>query len=191
MLLTYEDALYYKLLSQVGYEKDVDDWITFICNSNETLEYVNLDLAFCQGKNNEIISCLHNYIGDNKVDEIIVHNRLRLFILEKLNRNEVTIEQAADSLSNFALATNNWFSDIWFDFYVIGEYLDEVNEGIMKKEDFYLEVRKFIETGDNMFYNTRPTNNASVKKQKNKSELYFTLVLLLILIILIICISLR
>lgn len=190
MFLTYEDALFYKLLCQAGYEKDVDDWITFICNSNETLEDINLDLAFCQGKNNEIISCLHNYIGDNKVDELVVKNHLRLFILEKLNRNEITIEQAADSLSKFAWATNDWFSDIWFDFYVIGEYLDEVNEGIMKKEDFYLEVRKFIETGDNMFDNTRPTNNAPVEKTKNKLELYFGLVWLFIHIILIIWISL-
>lgn len=158
MLLTYEDALFYKLISQVGYEKDVDDWINFICNSNETLEDINLDLAYCQVKNNEIISCFHNYIGDNQVNERVVKNRIRLFILEKLNKNYITINLATKSLIRFFEIVESRDFDAWYDFYVIYEYLDFVGEGIVKKEEFELELLHYIETGNLQFHNPFSNN---------------------------------
>jgi multiple sugar transport system ATP-binding protein len=40
MILSYEDAFFYKLLMQVGFEKEVNEWINNIANANETLEMV-------------------------------------------------------------------------------------------------------------------------------------------------------
>ena len=40
MLLSYEDAYYYKLLLQNGFYNDVNDFINDIANKNNTLEAV-------------------------------------------------------------------------------------------------------------------------------------------------------
>lgn len=168
MLVTYEDALFYKLLSQIGYEKDVDDWITSICNENERLEGVHLDLAYCQGKNNAIISCLHNYIGDNQVDNQIVQTRLRLFILEKLNQNEITIDFATTSLIRLSKVVGDCGFDIWFDFYLVGEYFDFVDEGTVKKEEFDAEIRHYLETGKHLF---REPDSSREKTKKSSTKM--------------------
>ena len=45
MLLSYEDACYYKLLMQAGFVDDVNKWINNIVNNNEILEGIYLDLV--------------------------------------------------------------------------------------------------------------------------------------------------
>ena len=72
---------------------DVNEWIDNIINDNEVLEGLYLDLACCFGNINKIISVLHNYLKDCKIniDNKLVCDKLRLFIKEKLDNKEITL----------------------------------------------------------------------------------------------------
>lgn len=52
---------------------------------------------------NELISCLFSYIGNNKIDDKGLCDRLRLFIKEKIDKAEISYEEAANSLCGFAI----------------------------------------------------------------------------------------
>ena len=84
MILLYEDACYYKLLLQGGFCKEVNEWIDNIATNIDVLEGIYLDLVCNQNNLSKLISCLHSYIGNNKIDDKGLCDRLRLFIKEKL-----------------------------------------------------------------------------------------------------------
>ena len=84
MKLSYLDAYYYKLLLEVGFSEDVNNWILGLAEKCDVLEGIYLDLVSNQGDNNKVISCLHNYIGEKDIDDDALATKLRLFILNKL-----------------------------------------------------------------------------------------------------------
>lgn len=67
----------------------MNQWIDSIAANNDVLEGIYLDLVCNQNNLNGLISCLHSYIGNNKIDDKALCDRLRLFIKEKLHNNEL------------------------------------------------------------------------------------------------------
>lgn len=182
MLLSYEDACFYKLLMQAGFVDDVNKWITNIANDNETLEGIYLDLVCCLGKVNEAISCLHNYIKDNIINDKFVCNRLRLFIKKKLDNNEMSIDEASKALYTFSISSEKWNEKYWDDFYYLSVYEDYCLSGLMDKEDYYIIVKDFIEKGNRVNPNdfwTKREKNHKVNKKQRKYKIIWTLVLIL------------
>ena len=68
MNLSFDDAMFYKVLLQGGFKEDVDKWIDEFINNTELLEGIYLDLACCYSNLNESIYCLHNYICENTIN---------------------------------------------------------------------------------------------------------------------------
>ncbi|MBQ8292580.1 MAG: hypothetical protein IJX78_02085 [Bacilli bacterium] len=172
-MLAYEEAYFYKLLAETGFEKEVEDWIENILNNNVTLEGINLDLVYNQSNIYEVISCLHNYIGDNQVNDQILCDRLRLFIKEKLDKNEISLDKAIISLERFVSSTEKGMTDYWKDFYLIGAYFDDAIEGLIDKEKYYARVMVYIETGisfdsKNLWRNKR--HNKKMKKLNKEAR---------------------
>ena len=62
VMLSCEDALFYKTLARCGFIKEVDELIDNIINDNELLEGLYLDLAYCFGDINKIISTKFLYM---------------------------------------------------------------------------------------------------------------------------------
>ena len=151
MKLTYEDAYYYKLLLQLGFTKEVDNWILSIANNNKELEGIYLDLVCAnnlkENSINEVISCLHNYIGDNKINDKELCDKLRLFIKTKLDNNEIDESTSADYLSGFAIASEKIHDKYWSDLYYISVYGDYKAEGFIDETKYNKIVRDFLETG--------------------------------------------
>ena len=73
------------MLLENGFVGEVDQWIDNIAVNNDTLEGINLDLVSALGDSNKIISSLHNYLLDKKIDDKSVCERLRLFIKDKVS----------------------------------------------------------------------------------------------------------
>ena len=148
MLLSYEDAYFYKLLGELGFEKEVEMWIEGILNSNETLEGINLELVYHQSNLYEIISLLHNYIGDNKVNDKQLCDKLRLFIKDKIDKDEITVLDAVEALYGFAYVSENTHEKYWNDFYVIAENYNFESDKTVKQSKFYKNFYHFLETGE-------------------------------------------
>ena len=147
MLLSYEDLYFYKLILQGGFHQEVNEWIDNIATNNDVLEGIYLDLVCNQNNLNELISCLQCYIGKNTVDDKALCDRLRLFIKEKLDKGEISYEEAANSLCGFAIKSENWEEEPWKDFYMVSVYGDYMDGGFLDVEDYHKIVSEFINIG--------------------------------------------
>ena len=146
-MLSYEDAYFYKLILQCGFYEEVNEWIDSIAVVNDSLEGIYLDLVCNQNNMNELISCLHSYIGDNKIDDKGLCDRLRLFIKEKIDKGEISYEEAANSLCGFAIKSEKWEEEPWKDFYMISVYGDYMDGGFFDVKDYHKIVIEFVNTG--------------------------------------------
>lgn len=172
MLLSYEEASFYKLLLQTGFEKDVNKFIDLILENNDTLEGINLDLVSNQGDINSLISCLHNYIGDNIVDDKTISDRLRLFIKDKVDKDELSVEEAVNALYGFVCISEKYHDEFWHDFYLIGEDYEFYYGKDIEKTNFLNRFYHYIETGEK-FKIDYPVGRLSFKEllKKEKEEM--------------------
>ena len=192
MNLSFDDAMFYKVLLQSGFKEDVDKWIDEFINNTELLEGIYLDLACCYSNLNETISCLHNYIGENPINDKEVCTRLRVFIKNKLENNEISIERATDALISFA--SDRWQEKYWSDFYMISIYDEYLNVGFSEQVETFAMVREFINTGKrldaNKFWLDRKKKNKIVRKKENKYKILSAVVLFLYSILIMVLSSL-
>lgn len=181
MKLSLDDAMFYKLLLQSGFKEDVDKWIDDFINNNTSLEGIYLDLACCHSNLNDIISCLHNYIGDNHINNKEVCDRLRYFIKSKLDNDEITIEQAIKALAIFC--SDKIHDEFWSDFFIVGIFEEYMMREFLDKEEFFNMVREFINTGKRLdsekFWVERENKYKVIRKKENKYKLLSALVLFL------------
>ena len=181
MSLSFNDAMFYKVLLQSGFEEDVDKWIDEFINNTELLEGIYLDLACCYSDLNEIISYLHNYIGDNPINDKEVCDRLRCFIKTKLDNDEITIDRATEALISFA--SDRWQENYWSDFYVISIFVEYLNAGFSEQIETFALIREFINTGKRLdidkFWLDTEKKNKTARKKENKYKLLVTVVLIL------------
>ena len=96
---------------------------------------------------NELISCLRSYIGNNKINDKGLCDRLRLFIKEKIDKGEISYEEAANSLCGFAIKSEKWEEEPWKDFYMISVYGDYMDGGFLDVKDYHKIVIEFVNTG--------------------------------------------
>lgn len=183
MIVSFEDAFFYKILLQSGFEVEVNQWIDTIANNNEKLEDINLELVCSQGDTNKVISCLHNYIGKNNIDDEILCDRLRLFVKSKIDNEELTIEKAAESLCSFSLSSEKIYEEYWNDFYILGVYGDLVAEGLISIEEYNAIARQYIETGNKIntddFWSSRANRYDAFRKKERKYKILYIVGLVL------------
>lgn len=183
MYITYEEAYFYKLLLQNGFVEEVDKWIEFIAVNNDYLEGINLDLISALGDVNKIISSLHNYLLDKKIDDKSVCERLRLFIKDKVDNEEISILQAANILYYFSCQNEKMHEEYWHDFYTIGIYKEYFEEDCLDEAEFNSIVKQFLETGNqvdtNDFWNKRNEKYTLSRKKERKCKVFCALGLVL------------
>ena len=181
MNLSFDDAMFYKVLLQSGFKEDVDKWIDDFINNTELLEGIYLDLACCYSDLNETISCLHNYIGDNPINDKEVCTRLREFVKVKLENNEISIERAIGALISFA--SDKRHEKYWSDFYMVSIFEEYQSAGFADQVEIFAMVREFINTGKRLdadkFWLDREKKNKIVRKKENKYKIMSAVVLIL------------
>ena len=181
MNLSFDDAMFYKVLLQSGFKEDVDKWIDDFINNTELLEGIYLDLACCYSDLNETISCLHNYIGDNPINDKEVCIRLREFIKEKLDNSEISIERATGALISFV--SDNRHKKYWSDFYMVSIFEEYQSAGFADQVEIFAMIREFINTGKRLdadkFWLDRENRSKKVRKKENKYKILSAVVLIL------------
>lgn len=171
MQLSYLDAYYYKLLLEVGFSEDVNNWILSLAEKCDVLEGIYLDLVSNQGDNSKVISCLHNYICEKDIDDDALATKLRLFVLNKYESGSIDIRKVAESLTRFVNLTEKWHSKPFYNFVLIGDALDLYYEGIMKTDKFNKLVIDYLKTGETVVYNSlfeKPSFSKILKQEKQE-----------------------
>lgn len=146
--LTYEEAYFHKVLIELGFNEEFEKYIDYLENELIVYEGFYLDLIYNQSSPLNVISLLNNYILDKDIDKFLVFKKVRFFLLDKLNNNEIDLEKTIESLdllSFYFLEKNSM--DEWDAFYEDHElgYLDRYNIDLLKVVRSYLETGKIEE----------------------------------------------
>ena len=143
--LTYEEAYFYKILIELGFNEEFEKYIDYLESELIVYEGFYLDLIYNQSSPLNVISLLNNYILDKDIDKFLVFKKVRFFLLDKLNNNEIDLEKTIESLDllSFYFLEDDCM-DEWDTFYADYElgYLDRYNLDLLKV------VRSYLETGE-------------------------------------------
>lgn len=176
--LTYEEAYFHKVLIEIGFNEEFEKYIDYLENELEVYEGFYLDLIYNQSNTSNIISLLNNFVLDKKINESKVFEKVRFFLLDKLNNNEINEKKAIELLS---LLYNHYFTYIdkmeeWFYFY------EEYIMGYLKDENINVAIRTFLEKGE-IEYDTYNLLYEENKKEYLKVGLYVFIYISLIVIL--------
>lgn len=176
--LTYEEAYFYKILIELEFNEEFEKYIEYLENELEVYEGFYLDLIYNQSSPLNVISLLNNYILDKDIDKSLVFEKVRFFLLDKLNNNEINEKKAIELLS---LLYNHYFTYIdkmeeWFYFY------EEYIMGYLKDENINVAIRTFLEKGE-IEYDTYNLLYEENKKEYLKVGLYVFIYISLIVIL--------
>ena len=176
--LTYEEAYFYKILIELEFNEEFEKYIEYLENELEVYEGFYLDLIYNQSSPLNVISLLNNYILDKDIDKFLVFKKVRFFLLDKLNNNEINEKKAIELLS---LLYNHYFTYIdkmeeWFYFY------EEYIMGYLKDENINVAIRTFLEKGE-IEYDTYNLLYEENKKEYLKVGLYVFIYISLIVIL--------
>ena len=165
--LTYEEAYFHKVLIELGFNEEFEKYIDYLENELIVYEGFYLDLIYNQSSPLNVISLLNNYILDKDIDKSLVFEKVRFFLLDKLNNNEINEKKAIELLS---LLYNHYFTYIdkmeeWFYFY------EEYIMGYLKDENINVAIRTFLEKGE-IEYDTYNLLYEENKKEYLKVGLY-------------------
>ena len=169
--LTYEEAYFYKILIELEFNEEFEKYIEYLENELEVYEGFYLDLIYNQSSPLNVISLLNNFILDKDIDKSLVFEKVRLFLLDKLNNNEIDLEKTIESLDLLSFyfleddCMDEW--DTFYEDYELG-YLDRYNLDLLKV------VRSYLETGKIENYE-RSYVPKEDKKKKLKIGLYVLL----------------
>ena len=170
--LTYEEAYYHKVLIELGFNEEFEKYIDYLENNLKVYEGIYLDLIYNQSSPLNVISLLNNYILDKDIDKSIVLEKVRLFLLDKLNKNELCLEKIIESLESLSFyyyleddSMDEW--DSFYEDYDLG-YINEHNL------DLLTTVKTYLETGEIEEYEISYFSEAD-KNKKLKLGLYVLL----------------
>lgn len=171
MQLSYLDAYFYKLLLEVGFVEDVNNWISSLAEDCDVLEGIYLDLVSNQGDNSKVISCLHNYICEKEVDDDALATKLRLFLLNKYENGLIDIYQVAEAATGFVNLSEKWHNNEFNNFVLIGEALDLYYDGLITYDKLNRVVSDYLKTGETVIYNSlfeKPSFSKILKQEKQE-----------------------
>ena len=176
--LTYEEAYFHKVLIELGFNEEFEKYIDYLENELIVYEGFYLDLIYNQSSPLNVISLLNNYILDKDIDKSLVFEKVRFFLLDKLNNKEINEKKAIELLS---LLYNHYFTYIdkmeeWFYFY------EEYIMGYLKDENINVAIRTFLEKGE-IEYDTYNLLYEENKKEYLKVGLYVFIYISLIVIL--------
>ena len=138
-----DDAYYHLLLMKSGLDDGYDAWLDGYLEAEDPLSDIVLNLASCGSNMNETISSLNAYCGQKpEVDERAICDRLRNFLKDAYHSGRMSQREVVDAMYRIACAhgdPDDFYFDIWGDFYYLEDSLYLVESGIVS-EDVFQEV---------------------------------------------------
>ena len=127
-MLSFEQALYYKLLCQLGYTEEIDAYVEELLEK-EDCEGIFLDLAWCASDLNKYVEVLTAYLKGAVVDNLLVCQMLKEFVARRYDAMDFEIETCAKILYQFAVISEKYTEEGFDEMYRIGIEFEEVIDG--------------------------------------------------------------
>lgn len=146
--MTYEYAVYFKLLLLCGYQEELQQYIDKALIEQNPVSDIILTLSTAGDNKKIILSVLNEYLFQVKDADIdyngIVFNLVMSFLQTKYRDNLLPIKSIAELMYRFALYTERYIDEPWSTMYCLSNLFDEAEAGYIDKDDFMLKFEAFI-----------------------------------------------
>ena len=144
--MSYEEAMFYKIMLQSGNREIYETWIDNKLNTEESFNEETVDLAFLRDIN-DIISYLHNYVLDKYVDENIVFEYIWTVINKNYTDNTWTREETVQRMYRiWSVIKDEEYSyeEPWYTMFLLDDLYEEASYGYVSKQSVNKVFEKFV-----------------------------------------------
>lgn len=148
-MISFEDALYFKLLLEVGVSDVPDDYLEKALEEEEPLSDVALELAYSGGDRNAQLTALNKYLSGAKADRIdiasVVDRVFDRFVheYESIDKNEYYLNSINGLVDSMYRTYRSADASGFFEnnaeikhFNVIDDYYQLACDGVIPESDF-------------------------------------------------------
>lgn len=155
--MTYEYAIYFKLLLLCGYKDEMEQFIDAALVEQEPLSYIVLELVTNGSDDKKALSKLNEYIWqaqDSDIDYEAVFKLVMAFLKRRYVEDAMSIQDITALMERIAIYTERDNEEPWQTMYLLGELFDEAEEGYIDKADYRRKFDAFI--NDNICFRDHP-----------------------------------
>lgn len=145
--MTYEYAVYFKLLLLCGYKDELQAYINNALIEQNPLSDVILELSQSDNDKNTL-SILNQYlskVNDTDIDyNHTVFNLIMDFLKMHFTSGNLSMKEITDLMYKIALNTGRELEEPWQSMYFLGDFYAEAEEGYFDMDDFKRKFDAFI-----------------------------------------------
>ena len=150
--MTYEYAVYFKLLLLCGYRDELQQYIDNALVEQDPLSEIILELSTAGSDDKRALSMLNEFLrqvvdSDSDWDKT-VFELVMSFLKREYVHNEMSMKNITDLMYKLAVHTERYYYEPWYTMYLIGELFDEAETGYIDKADYQQKFEAFL-SGNN------------------------------------------
>ncbi len=146
--MTYEYAVYFKLLLLCGYEDELQQYVDHALIEQNPLSDIILTLSTAGDNEKSILSALNEYllqVNDADIDyDGTVFDFVMAFLQKKNSEKSLSMKAMTELMYRLARNTNRYFDEPWSTMYLMDDLFNEAESGCIDKSDFLLKFDAFI-----------------------------------------------
>ncbi len=149
--MTYEYAVYFRILLLCGYTDELNEYIDKALIEQDPISDIVMDLSLSSNDNKKMFSVLNEYILDVKDTDIdyngCVFDLVRSFLKKLYNEHTLPMEDLTRLMCQIAINSERTLDDPWCILYNMDILYSEAQLGYYDKDDFQNKFDAFINNG--------------------------------------------
>ncbi|MDD6146423.1 MAG: hypothetical protein PUB43_05230 [Oscillospiraceae bacterium] len=146
--MTYEYAVYYKLMLLCGYKDELLQYIDKALVDQDPLSDIVLELSTAGSDDKKMLSVLNDYllqVKDSEIDyDVTVFDYVMSFLKRRYVENAIPMKEIAKLMYRLAVHIERYCDEPWHTMYFLGELFDEAENGYFDKGDYQRKFEAFI-----------------------------------------------
>ena len=147
-MISYEYAVYYKLLLLCGYTEELRDYIDTALVEQNPISDVVLELSTAGSDDKRLLTVLNEYLSnvqDSDIDyDSEVFELVMSFFRKKYVEEAASMAEVAALMYQMAVHTGRYLEEPWYTMYFMGDMLEEADNGYIDKKDYQRRFHAFV-----------------------------------------------
>ena len=146
--MTYEYAVYFKLLLLCGYKDELAQYVDVALAKQDPLSGIILELATTGPDDKKILTVLNEYllqVKDSDIDyDNVVFDLILSFLKRKYIEDAMPMKDITRLMYRLSLHTNRHLDDPWYTMSLMDDLFDDAEIGFISKADYQRTFDAFI-----------------------------------------------
>ncbi len=150
-MLTYEDALFHKLLLESGETGELEPAIDRLLSEEEPLSEVVLQLAYAGGDPKKQLSALNGYLREapeGSVDTDAVFHRLAEYLRRLYQADPSDLRRIGTLMYEFARNAGLGHDYPWYELEQLGDCSELIDEDLIEPAEYARSVENYLYKGE-------------------------------------------